>query len=234
MPREHTKSPKVILFLAANPHNSQPLRLDEEIREIDAELRRSKHRDRFELKQRWAVRTRDLMRSLLDCQPHIVHFSGHGAGQPTNSQTKRSQSNPPQTIENSRKAIYAGDTATEKSKPSTPGEEGLILEDQVGKPKLVETEALSALFKLFTQSVECVLLNACYSERQAQAIAQHIPYVVGMNQAIGDRAAIEFAVGFYEAIGAGEPIESAYALGCVAIQMAGISEHLTPQLITNA
>ena len=75
------------------------------------------------------------------------------------------------------------------------------------------------------------MLNACYSEQQAKAIAQHIPYVIGMNQAIGDRAAIEFAIGFYDALGAGESVDFSYKLGCNAIQMAGIAEHLTPMLV---
>ena len=44
--------------------------------------------------------------------------------------------------------------------------------------------------------IECVVLNACYSEVQADAIALHVPYLIGMNQAIGDSAAREFAVGF--------------------------------------
>ena len=52
-----------------------------------------------------------------------------------------------------------------------------------------------------------------------------------MKKAIGDRAAIEFAVGFYDALGAGESIEFAYNLGCAAIQLAGIEEHLTPVLL---
>ncbi|NES01160.1 MAG: TIR domain-containing protein, partial [Symploca sp. SIO1B1] len=47
---------------------------------------------------------------------------------------------------------------------------------------------------------------------------------------IGDSAAIEFAVGFYDALGAGESVEFAYKLGCNAIRMAGISEYLTPVL----
>jgi hypothetical protein len=42
---------KVILFLAAQPLATAGLRLDEEVREIEAGLQRSKHRDRFELKQ---------------------------------------------------------------------------------------------------------------------------------------------------------------------------------------
>ncbi|MGB3788255.1 MAG: hypothetical protein WA949_09600 [Phormidesmis sp.] len=113
-------------------------------------------------------------------------------------------------------------------------EAGLILEDPTGQPKRVSTASLEALFEIFADTVDCVLLNACYSERQARAIAQHIPYVIGMNQAIGDRAAIEFAVGFYDALGAGESIESAYKLGCVAIQLSNIPEHLTPTLISQA
>ena len=44
------------------------------------------------------------------------------------------------------------------------------------------------------------MLNGCYSQVQAEAIAQHIPSVIGMSQAIGDRAAIELAVGFYDAL----------------------------------
>lgn len=51
-----------------------------------------------------------------------------------------------------------------------------------------------------------------------------------MKKAIGDKAAIEFAVGFYDALGSGQPIEFAYKLGCAAIRLAGIKEELTPIL----
>ena len=110
------------------------------------------------------------------------------------------------------------------------GKKGLVLEDETGKPKLVSTEAIASLFELFADQVDCVLLNACYSEVQARAIAQHIAAVIGMNQAIGDRAAIEFAVSFYDALGAGEAIEFAFRLGCNAMQLAGIAEDQTPVL----
>lgn len=111
------------------------------------------------------------------------------------------------------------------------GEEGLVFENEVGQPKLVAGEALAGLFKVFASQVGCVVLNGCYSQVQAEAVAQHIPYVVGMKQAIGDTAAIAFAVGFYDALGAGETIEFAYELGCNAIQMEGIAEYLTPVLL---
>jgi Pre-toxin TG/CHAT domain len=110
------------------------------------------------------------------------------------------------------------------------GDDGLVLEDETGKTQLVHTVALAGLFKLFASNIECVVLNACYSEVQAIAIAQHIPYVIGMNKAIGDKAAIKFATGFYCALGAGESVEFAYKLGCNVIQLDGIPEHLTPVL----
>jgi hypothetical protein len=110
------------------------------------------------------------------------------------------------------------------------GQDGLAFEDVSGQLKLVNSEALANLFKLFSNCVECVVLNACYSKFQAEAIVQYIDYVIGMSQAIGDRAAIEFAIGFYTALGAGESIEFAYALGCNAIQLDGIPEYLLPVL----
>lgn len=110
------------------------------------------------------------------------------------------------------------------------GQDGLVFEDVTGHEKLVDSEALANLFKLFSSRIECVVLNACYTKFQAEAIAQHIDYVIGMSRSIGDRAAIEFAVGFYTALGAGESIDFAYELGCNAIQLEGISEHLTPTI----
>lgn len=199
-----------ILFLAANPQNTPTLRLDEEVREIDEGLKRATHRDQFELKQQWAVRPRDVQRAVLDLNPQIVHFSGHGHG------AEGSQA----TASSTRKL---GTVAEVASLP-----EGLVLEDESGQARLVSAEALAGLFELFADRVECVLLNACYSVVQAEAIAQHIPYVIGMNRAIGDEAAREFAVGFYDALGAGRDIEFAFRSGCVAIQMAGIPEELTP------
>ncbi|MGB8700664.1 MAG: TIR domain-containing protein [Thermosynechococcaceae cyanobacterium] len=111
------------------------------------------------------------------------------------------------------------------------GETGLVFEDEIGNTKLVDGEALAGLFELFADQLNCVVLNGCYTEVQAKAIAQHIPYVIGMNKAIGDKAAIAFSVGFYDALGAGRDVEFAFKLGCAAIRMEGIAEHLTPVLI---
>jgi CHAT domain len=168
---------KRILILAANPRGTSHLRLDKEVREIEDGLRRSHLQDRFQIEQRWAPRPRDVQRSLLDVEPQIVHFCGHGQGQV-----------------------------------------GLVLEDETGRVKLVSTEALSKLFELFADKIECVLLNACYSEVQAEAISQHINYAIGMRQEILDDLAIAFSVGFYKGLAEGQLIEIAFESGCHAIK----------------
>jgi hypothetical protein len=98
-------------------------------------------------------------------------------------------------------------------------EDGLKLEDEMGFPVTVSKKALSGLFKIFSDKVECVILSACYSGPQAAAISKHIDYVIGMKKEINDRAAIEFAVGFYDALGGGESVEEAFKLGRNAIQL---------------
>ncbi|MCT7964068.1 CHAT domain-containing protein [Laspinema sp. D1] len=109
------------------------------------------------------------------------------------------------------------------------GQEGLIFEDESGFPKMVDTEAIGGLFQLFRYQVKCVVLNACYSDSQAQEIAKHINHVIGMSQAIDDKAAIEFSVAFYDALGANKSYYFAYQLGCNAIKMAGIPQESIPQ-----
>ncbi|MEG4443203.1 GUN4 domain-containing protein [Microcoleus sp. AT9_B5] len=99
------------------------------------------------------------------------------------------------------------------------GEQGLVFESDMGREHLVRTDALSNLFRLFSNSIECVLLNACYSEEQAGAIVDHINYVIGMNQEIRDDAAIAFSKGFYRALGYACSIEQSYEFGCNAIQL---------------
>ena len=156
---------KKILILSANPKNTSRLRLDSEVKEIQASLERAQVRSHLEIITRWKVRVNNLRRTLLNHEPQIVHFSGHGT-----------QSN------------------------------GLALTSSSPDSQLASTQSLVRLFKLLKNKVECVLLNACYSEVQAQAVNQNIDDVIGMNRAFGDRAAIEFAVGFYDAIGVGRSV----------------------------
>jgi hypothetical protein len=105
----------------------------------------------------------------------------------------------------------------------------LLLEDEIGNHKPVLPKGLVSLFRLHAGRVKCVLLNACYSSGAAEAISQHISYVIGMNQPIQDRAAIVFAQGFYDGLGYDNVnnqavIQRAYDEGRVAIELENLDK----------
>jgi hypothetical protein len=99
------------------------------------------------------------------------------------------------------------------------GEDGLVFQSKDGQEQLVSTETLARVFKIFANEINCAVLNACDSDCQGLAIAEHIDYAIGMRQLIPDKAAHCFAVGFYEGLATGSPIEQAYELGCLAIKI---------------
>jgi len=67
-----------VLFLAANPINTIPLRLDEEARTIQQRIRMSEYRESVVFESRWATRSADILQAINETNPTIVHFSGHG------------------------------------------------------------------------------------------------------------------------------------------------------------
>ncbi len=179
-----------ILFLSADPSDASRLRVGEEFREIQEKLTLAKLRDHFKLElPQLSTRSSDISQVLLNVQPHIIHFSGHGSA-----------------------------------------DGALCFEDNSGNAHLIEPDAITELFKQFTPRLVCVVLNACYSEKQAEAIANNVQYVIGMKTSIGDRAAIAYSIGFYQALGAGMSVEKAHVFGCVQIRLQDIPEHLTPIL----
>jgi uncharacterized protein YjbI with pentapeptide repeats len=108
---------------------------------------------------------------------------------------------------------------------------GIILRDEMGEPRVVTADALSNLFRLFKDTVRCVVLNACYSETQARAIRRHIPYVIGMRAEILDCAAAAFSAGFYKAIAAGRDVPFAFDMGEARIKLEGVEGASIPVLI---
>ncbi|BAZ67297.1 MAG: caspase family protein [Pelatocladus maniniholoensis HA4357-MV3] len=390
-----------ILILAANPKNTSRLDLEKEVREVSEILRNSREDIDFEIQERWAVRFRDLRQALLEIEPHVVHFSGHGStdgifledeegnaylvsqealvglfelfknkivcvflnacytgiqseainkyvsyvvgmsqvigdraaivfsvafyealtngrslefayklgcnaihgeigneyltpvlkrnnaqyqalqaegrlsSAPPSVSARNSQqnlskilvlaSNPRGTstlrtneeireirneirgvrgcsfsLEN-RWAIRIRDfhKAMLELKPEIvhfsghgAGRQGIVFENDQGREKFIEPDALARLFKPYARYVKCVLINASYSEVHALALAQYIDYVIGMIQPISDQTAIAFSSGFYRALAYQSSVENAFELGCseIADKLPGTQEHLIPKL----
>lgn len=85
----------------------------------------------------------------------------------------------------------------------------LFFENDKGEAISVEKAALAGL--LGTQrNLKLVILNACYSKDQAQAIADAVGHVVGMEGSVLDEDSIAFSSEFYKALGHGRTFEEAF------------------------
>ena len=186
-----------ILVVAANPLGSSPLQLDQEVKTIQEALRRSRKRDNFVVEYRLAATPSELRRALLDVEPHVLHFSGHGAGEQGLLFVS----------DESASAFYRSDSGEVRSRAAN-----------INEIKFVPAQPLANLLQLCEDHLECVVLNACYSDVQGNAISVNIPYMIGMRDVVEDRVAIKFSQGFYDAIGAGKSYEKAFEWGKVAIE----------------
>lgn len=181
--------PIKVLFLASNPANTERLRIDREARLIRERLLATTHAAGVHIISRWAVRLDDLLQALLEVQPHIVHFSGHGT---------RSQE--------------------------------ILLEDSAGVDVPVSASALAGIFGVLKDQISLVVLNACYSQQQAEAINQHIDVTIGMGRYVSDEAAIEFAATLYQAIGFGRSLQTAFDLARQVLDCKRIPGSDVPQI----
>src|SRR5215204_2645617 len=135
-----------ILFLSANPAQSDPSDLINECNRINQKIRSSAGRELLKLEQRHDISIKWLIEELLNYNPQILHFSGHGS---------------------------------EKS--------ALIFKNEnTGQTEEVPQSALSEVFRVLGKNIDLVFLNACYSEKQAKSIAEHVNCVIGMSDAIPD------------------------------------------------
>lgn len=107
----------------------------------------------------------------------------------------------------------------------------ILLEDNSGRSKPVKPDTLQQVFAKLKGSIRCVVLNSCYSAKQAAAIAKSIDCVIGMSSAIEDQSAIAFSSKFYLALGSGCSVKQAFDLGCLEIKLEILEGDKAPVLI---
>ena len=111
--------------------------------------------------------------------------------------------------------------------------EGLLVQSEDGFAQAIDTATLGNLFRLYRGKIRCVVLNACYSEAQALAIAAHIDIVIGMSGAVADTAASRFAAEFYGALAHGWSVGEAFDSGILGIELADLIDCDMPKIISN-
>jgi hypothetical protein len=108
------------------------------------------------------------------------------------------------------------------------GEDGAIyLQGEDGKAVAVTGEALRDFLALFP-TIQCVVLNACYSDELADALAAAVPCVIGMAVAVGDALAIDFSVAFYDGVGKSTDYKRAFDLAVGRLKLKNTLDAVRP------
>ncbi len=111
------------------------------------------------------------------------------------------------------------------------GEESFAAEDASGGAFLVPVAGLVRLFGVLGEELRGVIVNACSTQRLAMELSVALPqaHVIGMREPVGDRSAVLFSVGFYQALAAGKSVEQAFEVGR-AHMMIGYGDAAAPVL----
>lgn len=201
-----TPPPLRLLGMVANPVNLSQLNVAVEKERVEQALKDLTAAGLVELTWLKGEGWRDLQRAMR--QPwHLFHFIGHGGF----------------------------DAATDEGY--------LAFSDGRGEAERIRASRLAQL--LDQDSLRVVVLNACdgaqsgadvFSSTAATLVRRGVPCVVAMQYAITDRAAVEFAHTFYEALAEGLPTETivSEARKSIALSRDGSLEWGTPVVFTHA
>ena len=108
----------------------------------------------------------------------------------------------------------------------------ILLLDEKGLSKPVPIDVLSTLFSIgpIKNKIRLVVLNACFTEPQANAISKHVDCVIGMSNTIKDVVATTFAKEFYRNLAEGCNIGEAFTAACAIVHINDMKAQDVPQI----
>jgi len=109
------------------------------------------------------------------------------------------------------------------------GYSGIALKRSTNVSASVSGEDLSNVFRLFNTRV--VVLNACESMLQANAILPHVDCAIGMRSSIRDDAARDFAAAFYFDLGFGGSVQHAFESARHVLRLKKSGQENVPELL---
>ncbi|MEZ4363841.1 MAG: CHAT domain-containing protein [Kofleriaceae bacterium] len=108
------------------------------------------------------------------------------------------------------------------------GPDGIVFESEDHPHVTISPQQLATALKHHGETVEVVVLNACYSAYLADALLEHVDCVIGMSGKIDDDAALAFATDFYRDLGS----KGAYAAYENARNQMAMKRMLDEEIIT--
>ncbi len=178
-----------LLLLRANPVDSiHMLPIDGELKQIKNAL--AHRQGEYMMRDEGALEIHEFGKYLLETNPHLLHFSGHG---------------------------------------TTRG--SLVWETSAGTKTFVQPERIVPMLVDYKPTLQCVILNACYSVGLANLLKSNGIVSVGMASSVTDLTAAHFARALYQALAHGETLARAFDLARDEIKLAGaLNEVDIPQI----
>lgn len=158
----------------------------------------------------------------------------HALQRSRNREDWKIESNEAVTVDDLRRALLDFRPSIVHFSGHGGGDDGLCFEDRDGNTHFTDAAPLARLFHHFKDDLKCIVLNACYSTIQAQALNKEIDYVIGMTGTVGDNSASKFAVAFYDALFAGTDYQAAFNLGCTSLDLNKLPDSDMPVFMTGA
>ncbi len=112
-------------------------------------------------------------------------------------------------------------------------QDNLIFESSSGSTEILTGEQFDRLLRTFKNEIQVVVLNAKYPADTCEQLARHVDFVIACTDgALADQDAIQFAKGFYEAIGNNSDLQQAFESAC-AVQFTSATAHAKFELFSS-
>jgi tetratricopeptide (TPR) repeat protein len=106
------------------------------------------------------------------------------------------------------------------------GAQGLCFLAEDGGVLSVNSDGLGQVIRAAGDSIQLVVLNACYTKVQAQSLVAHVPCVIGMPSVIGDKSAIVYVAELYRALAFGKSVARAHQCGLALLAIHSMAGHM--------
>lgn len=96
---------------------------------------------------------------------------------------------------------------------------GLAFEDDSGAYQPLPNDALAALLRATSGRIRLAVFNSCESATQAELATENIEFAIGMGASVEDKRAQTFAGQFYNSLGFGLTLETAFEQAQTAVKL---------------
>lgn len=111
--------------------------------------------------------------------------------------------------------------------------EGIYVENSNGHKELLSNESLIKSFDRYSDFLECVIFNSCFSEEQAKLVSETVSVVIGTSNKVKDESAIIFSESFYRFLHEGYTYEQSFGLAVAEVGEEHYSDAEVPVLFLN-